>query len=79
MRTPEEDARHGITRLPAPPGVERDRLPCGCIIETAVEDGEKQLRIRPCSETCTFYAYVITESRKRGNRYERRLDPGLDA
>lgn len=57
-----------------PDGVERFAAPCGCTFES--DDTTKEFRIRPCSETCTYYAYFITESRKQGKPIEMRKDGG---
>lgn len=57
-----------VSHGPDPDGIERFSAPCGCTFET--DYSTEEFRIRPCSETCTYYAYFITESRKQGKPIE---------
>lgn len=43
-----------------------DVLDCGCVVGTALVDEVPTMFITPCSETCSRYAFVITEGRKAG-------------
>jgi hypothetical protein len=49
-----------------------EKLPCGCEVGTAIVDGMKTFVMRPCSLTCDYYLYALEESKKQGNRIERR-------
>lgn len=49
-----------------------ETLPCGCIVGTTLFKGVKTFFIKPCSETCKYYAYAITESRKQGKPIDHR-------
>lgn len=54
--------------------LEQETVPCGCILGTALEDGEPTFFIRPCSLTCATYAYFLKASREQDKplvmRYE---------
>lgn len=52
--------------------VNKVKLPCGCIIGDTVENGVKVFAIKPCSETCTYYAFVVEEARKKQKPIETR-------
>lgn len=49
-----------------------ETLPCGCAMEC--DEATREFRFRPCSETCSYYAYVIEESRKQGKPVEMRVE-----
>lgn len=47
--------------------INAETLPCGCVIgEIPIGVGEFAFAIRPCSLLCTYYVYVLEESRRTG-------------
>lgn len=52
--------------------VNKEKLPCGCVIGQTVENGVNVFAIKPCSETCTYYAFVVEEARKKQKPIETR-------
>jgi hypothetical protein len=45
-----------------------EKLPCGCLMETQVIDGERTLIYVPCRLDCRYYLYTLEESARQGNR-----------
>lgn len=45
-------------------------LPCGCLLECAIIDGERTMILTACSEgeLCKWARYVMAETRVHGNR-----------
>lgn len=50
--------------------LDQTRLPCGCVLTQALVNGDRQLLIEACSQTCKYLAYAVTESRKQGKPTE---------
>lgn len=56
-----------------PPFSEKLKLPCGCKIETLIDNGEPTLKIEPCNVYCDNYKYVLEEADKQGKPVEYRM------
>lgn len=43
-----------------------EALDCGCLMGTAVIDGERTFVFEPCSTSCPAYDYVLRETNEQG-------------
>jgi hypothetical protein len=55
------------------PEADKEDLPCGCKIGTALVAGEPTFVFHPCSLLCPTYAYTLAEMRRQGKPAEFRL------
>lgn len=54
------------------PNVQMETLPCGCRMGTGFENGQPTFVYEPCDTSCTYYQYVVEESKRQGKPLELR-------
>lgn len=52
---------------------ESETLPCGCLLGSAIVNGEPTFVYEPCSLTCEYYLYMQQESARMGKPVEVRV------